>query len=1422
MYREPLPTSQNDLPQTDWYHPGRRLEDFIIPAPKPPSRHKKPAPPRPDIFSFRPVNEEIVLPIAGAPQYIHPDIGIEQFRNVANAPQIQNQFQDIFEFNPIGPLDDRQEHMVYNRIQEELGIQSSQRPLNRPDEELPEITDRRRNILDEINESVDYIFSGNYGVNVDLAPGQEVEVGKKGIFEYKDVDSSVKLNTLVLSNRVEEVFEDPKKVTVEYAQYWSLGVIRRFINEVNALFRGRSSPYVILTLMKWPYRIKHTTRINPNTGAVENDPTIPPISERVGEITYGVAQYPQSFEVIRNGHPIKSRKIQLNDLRRLPDDALLELLHMKDAEDMGYVTVSAITEISFYSTRGHDTTNEVQNVLTQQRQHLQQLLLFDSDVTSSYFKREYSHYTLTQPNICIFESLFITTYFERKSDSIVPRPTRNSEYKELLMRNFNRLPYHMAEHVKHGRVFEFYSDVSIDYPENRYVILEAHSCSLHTFVDGEHSSRGCPIEFYHKAMKEYRECMGILYASPIMTKRTGTVLEWLKENKDCANYRISNAINKIMTLYDEFNKNKLDIAEFTPMPRTYYFIAATEDEFSNHGHIMPSTFEKLRKYLMSHKSFAKFDQWIEDGIKFIIPGLHSIDNSHNPVIMSSKVKDASERREEKRKKLTKAAHEQLDKLVSKRISTHGAVEAREYQQKLAETIPDKVESMLPPLRPPEFLTITYDLEASYILIQGSSGEEKFQIPILACVQVNHVICEHKPMVLSSDKCYFYGLNCLRELVDYLYSFSTSALEGKEVADSHRMRNPSVVERQLPTYVITFNGTSYDNILIYNDLKSKIPKTHFIGSISSLKSLTAENLKFFDMKSHSVGTLNKVAEDLLGIKEAKEDFNLARIPMCSIDENGEKHFSMCDSDFQDLLSYCEQDVNLTFDVTMKHIENITAIKHSKTGRSLTSFDVLNTPTLAGLSYKMCKKCFPPSRTLRSCAPWLETLTRKAYYGGVCNAYQTYSRHNKNGSKIIGFDRNSSYSAELCKLLPYEPQSIFNKELVLRKNSKGGYCQDGEGSSYLRDFIQEPEKYLFVVKAFSFADASRSAHNKPCIPIRHGTLGNYYPRNAFDAKLSGDILVCWGQSVKLALDEGATFVVTSIIKWKSAILFADYITTLYNMRCSVKKENPSLAATLKNLMNSFYGRMGMNISSSTITVDTDDELGRLIENEEIVSVVRSKDVPGRRYITFKTDIINRKNDSGHLVHIAGCVTDGARVSLMKGTYDIENNTSATIAYSDTDSLVVDYPEDKRDDLKPFIDMDEVRLGAWKIEKVIADFIALAPKLYSGFVEELGKEAKWATHAKGITEKVKRHTPDGITTTVTVKHSDFEQMAANLFDNSQGKSQTIAHIIKVDRTLNGVTFNENYKRAIDKRNTKRTIINPFTTEPPDQIIPPTQHHI
>ena len=202
--------------------------------------------------------------------------------------------------------------------------------------------------------------------------------------------------------------------------------------------------------------------------------------------------------------------------------------------------------------------------------------------------------------------------------------------------------------------------------------------------------------------------------------------------------------------------------------------------------------------------------------------------------------------------------------------------------------------------------------------------------------------------------------------------------------------------------------------------------------------------------------------------------------------------------------------------------------------------------------------------------------------------------------------------------------------------------------------------------------------------------------------------FSEEIKKYSELGYQFKVLKGYTFGKKIIFRNYIEQLYEIKENLSRNNDKsnpMYMISKLLMNSLYGRFGMNTNFPKHAIVNEKELQDLIIKKNLIDVV---ELGHNRFIVSHFNEYNWRNeikdwyDTGPNVNIAiaASITASARLFMAKWIAD----PSLTVGYMDTDCLVI-----KHEDLYRF-NINSM-LGGFSIDYKWKEVIFIAPKAYGG---------------------------------------------------------------------------------------------------------------
>jgi hypothetical protein len=190
----------------------------------------------------------------------------------------------------------------------------------------------------------------------------------------------------------------------------------------------------------------------------------------------------------------------------------------------------------------------------------------------------------------------------------------------------------------------------------------------------------------------------------------------------------------------------------------------------------------------------------------------------------------------------------------------------------------------------------------------------------------------------------------------------------------------------------------------------------------------------------------------------------------------------------------------------------------------------------------------------------------------------------------------------------------------------------------------------------------------------------------------------------------------------IIFSEYIDTLYEIKQSKSKDDPMYLIS-KLLLNSLYGKFGMDYQFNEHLIISDNKLINLMERNYLISDIINLD-NDKSLISFikkgklyESNIFDNSNYNIS-IGVASAITSYSRIYMSK----FKNKDNYNLYYTDTDSIYIDKELDPK-----FVGKD---LGQFKLEQIFTEATFVAPKVYGGIIDDNSQ----ITKVKGFKDSIK----------------------------------------------------------------------------------------
>ena len=357
--------------------------------------------------------------------------------------------------------------------------------------------------------------------------------------------------------------------------------------------------------------------------------------------------------------------------------------------------------------------------------------------------------------------------------------------------------------------------------------------------------------------------------------------------------------------------------------------------------------------------------------------------------------------------------------------------------------------------------------------------------------------------------------------------------------------------------------------------------------------------------------------------------------------------------------------------------------------------------------------------------------------------------------IGADALAYYRKHCKYFLKYFPQLPYEIDQDIRKSYKGGF-------TYLNDIYKGKEvgnglvldvnslypsilhnEYLPFGEPYFFEGEYKENKLYPLYVQTLTCIFEAKPNKIPSIQLKNNLSFMPTEYIKSSKGELVTLTLTNIdlelffeqynvthITYHSGYmfksikgLFTEYVDHWTESKIKAKKENnKAMYMTSKLLLNSLYGKFGLNPNSRS-------KFPYLDEDGVVKYYVTPLQIRKSLYLpiaTFVTSYARRKT-----ILTSQAIKD----------FTLDNYNEDYYIYSDTDSIHLKYlPEEI---LKEFVDIDDYRLGAWKMESTFTRGKYLRQKCYieenyddglnvtvAGLPKKLGKYITFENFENGLT--------------------------------------------------------------------------------------------
>ena len=404
-----------------------------------------------------------------------------------------------------------------------------------------------------------------------------------------------------------------------------------------------------------------------------------------------------------------------------------------------------------------------------------------------------------------------------------------------------------------------------------------------------------------------------------------------------------------------------------------------------------------------------------------------------------------------------------------------------------------------------------------------------------------------------------------------------------------------------------------------------------------------------------------------------------------------------------------------------------------------------PTISSLAFAIFRTHFLKKDTIPMISGQVFKDIKESYTGGAVDMYLPTNLEVDDLEEILEKARNnpnySNFTYEEKELLYcYDVNSLYPSVMAQRELPTGKACYfEGDVLNYKPDALG-----FYYVKV-----TAPEGLNHPILQVHHN--------NNTMAPLGTWEMMIYSEEMHNAMKFGYKFEILRGYYFESkTVVFRDYITQLYELRRKYDKTHP-MNFIAKLLMNSLYGRFGMDDSFSDTKIFDKDKFDKMMTkmSPKDLQLIEDVRVIGDSHyfvdtLSDKSDtLLDSKRETHNInIAIASSITALARVEMSK----FKNNPLLKLYYTDTDSIFVNLPPAELESIYP--NSTGKALGQLKLEHTIKKAVFLGPKAY--YLEPINSAAP-VIKIKGLNKQA--------VDSSSLKELSFYKFYSLLFKNEDG---------------------------------------------------------
>lgn len=364
--------------------------------------------------------------------------------------------------------------------------------------------------------------------------------------------------------------------------------------------------------------------------------------------------------------------------------------------------------------------------------------------------------------------------------------------------------------------------------------------------------------------------------------------------------------------------------------------------------------------------------------------------------------------------------------------------------------------------------------------------------------------------------------------------------------------------------------------------------------------------------------------------------------------------------KELIKYCENDTIALYQIIRKFYNEI---------YSSFQIDITKYPTLPSIAFAIYRSNYLIyDYKIPNIGGKLHYVLKHSYYGGISEAYKPTGRN------IHSYDVNSLYPHSMWNFdMPVgKPQHFIGDISFLHK--------DQIPFGFLRVKVNAPLSVKYPALPLKYTEPSMK---RTLFPV--GEWEGWY----------------FSEEIKDKLQQGYTFEILEGYLFEKKNIFKSYIEDLYLMKASSNSDDPKYFIA-KLLMNSIYGRFGLNPDEKEVVIVSDGESEAYISSKK--NVIATPLLSGKVMLSFDQNNLDDFSLNNISVPISAAIASYSRITMNKFLRKYED-----LIYSiDTDGIKTTAVLDPSD-------VDNKKLGYMKYEYTLKEAVFPAPKVYGGKLEK-----------------------------------------------------------------------------------------------------------